>query len=151
MATLSEFRKKAKKLTKTNYSKALFDAIRLYEVEILKLNESQLQGSKTANNKALFSSKTGRGVYSKATEIISGGKKKEGDPYTLFDTGDFYSGFFLNVSNSKARFGSTDSKAKDLVLEFGDIFGLTDDNLKAVIDDKLLPFLIQFTRKTLDI
>lgn len=30
------------------------------------------------------------GVYSRETELISNGRKKAGEPFNLFDTGDFY-------------------------------------------------------------
>lgn len=151
MGTLLQLQNNAKKLNQRNLTTQVFNAIRQAESKILSLNEAQLDKSNDANGNALFSKTRGRGTYSRATELITNGRKQEGDSYDLFDKGNFRSNLFLNVNSKVAIFGSTDSKSDDLVKEYGEIFGLTDENLKAVIQSDILPFLLQFIRTTLDI
>lgn len=150
MATIQEQLERVKNLNPKTLEKKLFDSIRSLESVILKLNEEQLNKSQTALDAPIFSSKRGRGTYSRATEILSGGRKKEGDPYNLFDTGDFRSGLFVNVKNNVAVFGSLDPKTPSLVDDYGiNILGLNDDNLTKVIKEDLLPIFLEFNRKQL--
>lgn len=152
MATLEQQLKRVTVLTPKNLNNALFKAIKEIEKELIRLNtKEQLFKGVDAKGKKLFSKRTKRGVYSPLTELLSGGKKKAGTHYTLEDTGDFYKGLYIEIKSNKVLFSSRDSKAPLLVADFGDIFGLTDKNLKGVIQAKLLPLLQNHIRKTLDL
>ncbi len=152
MGTLANLKRRASLLDERVITNEVFAIVRRAQTKIVKLNQEQLQQGLDARGNELFSSVTKRGTYSKATEIISGGRKKEGDHYTLFDTGEFYQGLQLFASNDAVLFASTDSKNKKLVYEFGiEIHGLNDDNLKAVIQSDVLPFLQIYIRKQLDL
>lgn len=153
MGTLLQQLQKSKKISPNKLNEYLFLIVKSLEKEIIKINtrEQLFKEGVDANNEPLYSKRYKRGTYSLLTEELSGGRKEAGDPYTLDDTGDFFDGFFLEIQNDKALFGSTDEKTPLLITDFGEIFGLTDENLKAVIQEKLLPlFLIQI-RKQLDI
>jgi hypothetical protein len=151
MATLIQQYQKAQKLTPEKIVKDLFDFIKTIEKEILETNKKQLLRGKDTDNKPLISNKTGRGTYSAYTELITQGKKKEGENYTLFDTGDWQNNFFLDIDNERALFGSRDYKTASLILEFGEVFGLTDNALKLKIRKDFLPFVQRNMRKGLGI
>lgn len=88
------------------------------------------------------------GKYSAMTEQISGGRKQEGDPYTLFDTGAFYESLFIEVDlddmiidGNGFKSGLRRIKGRDITVsinlfeEFGDeIIGLTEDSMQQFID-----------------
>ena len=81
------------------------------------------------------------GYYSELTEIISKGRKQAGDPYTLFDTGDFFKTFFVNVFLNEISINANPIKGDDNLFEkYGDeIIGLTDENftkLKELVKTK---------------
>jgi hypothetical protein len=60
------------------------------------------------------------GFYSFATELITGGRKQEGDPYTLFDTGAFYSSMFTVITEQLIIFEADANKADtNLYDEYG--------------------------------
>ncbi|RUT68690.1 hypothetical protein D0817_20230 [Flavobacterium cupreum] len=98
------------------------------------------------------------GFYSEGTEIISGGKKKAGDPFTGIDTGDWFKGFFMQEVSGVLRFSSKDPKNAAILSDGPDntwlsdeLFGLTDKELKEVITKRLLPFFINNARNILEI
>jgi len=65
--------------------------------------------------------------YSQATISIKIQKKQPIDRTTLFDTGEFYKGFFIkfNPSNYTLEIWSSDKKTTKLIEKYGkDIFGL---------------------------
>lgn len=141
--------KKAKKLTPTKLSDDLFKFIRSIEEEFLDLNKDQIQN----DSKDIFGNAIG--FYSKATEILSGGNKKAGEPFSGVDTGDWFKGFYMQIVSGVIRFSSKDPK-NNLILSSEDwlsdqLFGLSDENLKKVITEKLLPFFIENIRNQLDI
>lgn len=144
--------KKLRKLRPDKLRLSLFKHLKRIDKELIDLNtKDQLLKGKDAEGDPIFSNARQRGTYSYTTELISEGRKQEGDPYTLFDSGDFFKGFYLNIEGDTVRIGSTDPKTFALVLEYDNLFGLTDDNLQGVIDKELLPILQQHIRKTLDL
>lgn len=151
MATFQEHLNLVKKLNRKRVSEILFDVISDARKDLLETNKNQLSKGKDSENKKLFSKKNNRGVYSKTTELLSGGKKKAGTPYDLNDTGDFLKGFFLKIEQDRVLFSSKDKKTQLLIEDFGDIFGLTEEDLKAVIQKKILPFFISNIRENLRI
>ena len=58
------------------------------------------------------------------------------DRYTLFDTGDFHRGFYLETYVGEFKIESSDSKNDMLIEENGkDIFGLTEENFDKVFNE----------------
>ena len=74
-------------------------------------------------------------VYSKLTEVMSGGVKQAGTPFTLYDTGDFYESFKISSidGDSVTIEAQTQKPDKDL-LEYGKIIGLTDVSLTELVN-----------------
>lgn len=152
MASLEQQLKKAKQLNPKKLSSELFSVIRKIDKDLIELNtKNQLYQGFNAEGKRLVNQKTKRTVYSPLTEEISGGRKKAGDPYNFYDTGDFFGGFYIKVSKDKAVFGSKDSKTPLLIEEYGEIFGLTDKNLRQTIQNKILPIFLKYLKTNLGI
>jgi hypothetical protein len=149
MANFQQQLTKAKKLQPNNLANDLFKFIKSIESELLAKNKQQIQ----EDSKDIFGKPIG--FYSYATELITGGKKKKGDPFTGYDTGDFFKGFYMQEVSGVLRFGSTDPKTQDIIKSDNwlsdELFGLSDENLKEVIQDRLLPFFIDNSRNKLEI
>ena len=92
------------------------------------------------------------GYYSYATELISNGKKKQGDPYNLFDTGAFFRSFVVIVGIDAIKIDANAQKGEDnLFKKFGnEIIGLTDENFKK-LKDLVKKSYISYARKVLQI
>lgn len=81
------------------------------------------------------------GYYSKATEIITGGRKKEGTPYNLFDTGEFYRSMEIEVESDyfmvdadPIKIDETGNKT-NLFIRYGEgIIGLTQQNTDKLVE-----------------
>ena len=149
MATLAEQLQKSQLITPNQLEADLFDFIRSIEADMVKLNREQLnEKSKDIYGDAI-------GFYSYATEVITKGAKKKGEPFTAKDTGRFLDGFYAKVQNNMVVFGSTDPKTNIILNSDNwlskDLFGLTDDDLNKLISDKIKPFLLQTIRQKLDI
>jgi hypothetical protein len=149
MATLQEQLTKAKSIQPDKLKNDLFKFIKSIEKEFLDKNKEQIQ----EDSKDIFGKPIG--FYSYGSELASGGKKKKGDPFTGFDTGDWFKGFNMQEVSGVIRFGSTDEK-NQLILNSDnwlsdELFGLSDENLKEVIETRLLPFFIENIRNKLDI
>ncbi|TDE53758.1 hypothetical protein [Flavobacterium sp. GT3P67] len=91
------------------------------------------------------------GFYSPATELITNGRKKTGEPFDLTETGKFLDGIFAKVQSNSILFDTTDPKKKEVLknLLTDDIFGLQDNDLKMVIDERLSPFLLNYYKTKL--
>jgi len=92
------------------------------------------------------------GFYSWMTEALSQGRKKEGDPYNLYDTGEFHNKMFVVVLRDALAIDSegADKENVNLFKEYGDnIVGLTDENMGKLIE-LLRPKYIAWARKMLD-
>jgi uncharacterized protein (UPF0335 family) len=150
MATLAEQLQKAKSVNEQSIKNDLFRFIKTIEKYILEKEKIRIfDKSQDIHGKAL-------GYYSAATEIISKGKKKKDEPFTAFETGDLFKGFFMQEVSGVLRFGSTSPHLADILKSSGswlskDFLGLSDEDLKAIIEEKLLPFLLQYIRKKLDV
>lgn len=149
MATFQEQLKRAKNLQQNKLQKDLFKFIKSIEKLLLEKNKAQLN----EDSKDIFGKPIG--FYSQATEIITGGKKAKGQPFDAFETGDFLKGFYMQEVSGVLRFGSTDSKTQTILNSkdwlSDELFGLSDENLKEVITEKLLPFFIDNSRNILEI
>lgn len=106
-----------------NLRENIEDIIQLTEPDLIDINQSQLYGKgQDALGKELK-------PYSFITEVH---KREKGQPFdrtTLRDTGAFYSGFTIDVSQGLITFNSTDRKTPELEAKYGQqIFGLTKEN-----------------------
>jgi len=146
---VNPFQKHLAKAKKLDLSRELNSFLAQIQDTILDLNKHQLLSGKDAKNQALFSKTHQRGVYSAKTEELSGGRKIAGTHYTLKDTGNFFSGFYLRVDERGLFFGSIDEKSDFLVADYGDIFGLTPDNLSTLTHKTIKPYLISYVRRVL--
>lgn len=149
MATLYQQLQKSKKLKRENIKRDLSRFIRSIEKQIVDLNKEQIEtDSKDIHGNAI-------GFYSYATDLISGGKKKQGDPFTGVDTGNWFKGFYMQEVSGVISLGSSDPKTHDILSSehwlSEDLFGLTDENLDKVIEENILPFIIQNSRLILNI
>ena len=80
------------------------------------------------------------GTYSYATEFITDGAKKAGEPFTLHDTGAFYESFRVRVKNGRITITADPMKTNDkgesenIYEKFGNfhIEGLTKENIEVV-------------------
>ncbi len=147
MATLSQAKKNARGLR--NLKSNLFSYIKLIENNFLTLEKERIHDkSEDIFGKPL-------GYYSEATESITGGEKRAGDPFTGVDTGDFFKGFYMRIQGDKLFFGSTDSKTDEILKSkhwlTHELFGQSDEDLRIIIDENILPFLHLTTRKILKI
>ena len=90
------------------------------------------------------------GYYSYATELITNGRKQEGDPYTLEDTGEFYQSMFISAFDDlfEIKDGQGADKMKGQEWWSNDIVGLNEENLNEVI--KLMrKHYLNYARKVL--
>jgi len=92
------------------------------------------------------------GCYSYATELISNGKKKQGDHYNLFDTGAFFRSFVVIVGIDAIKIDANAQKGEDnLFKKFGNkIIGLTDENFTK-LKELVKKSYISYARKVLQI
>jgi len=158
MATLLRQLQAAQRVNKPSLIAEIVTVIRSLEKTFVDKNKEQLEKDSTdIHGRAL-------GFYSQATEYITtnmallGGVnniKRAGDPYTGVDTGDWFEGFYMKVENGTLFFGSDDEKNDEilrgdhwLTTEF---FGLTDENLREVIEKSILPLFIKVIRIKLGI
>jgi hypothetical protein len=147
MANFEQQLVKANQISENIVTNVMFDFIRGIEKEFTRLNEIQLnEKSKDIYGDAI-------GFYSYATEVISKGKKKKGEPFDAKDTGSFLSKLYAKVENNQIVFGSTDSKVPLIINSDNwlskDLFGLTDEDLNKVIEIRIKPFIINYYRKSL--
>ncbi len=149
MATLQEQLQKAKAITPERLSKDLFKFIRSIEKEILDLEKKRI----SEDSKDIFGKPIG--FYSSGTEIMSGGKKKAGDPFDGIDTGDWMKGFYMQEVSGVLRFSSKDPKNNAILNSENwlseELFGLSDKQLEEVVRNRLLPFFLNNIRDILDI
>jgi hypothetical protein len=88
------------------------------------------------------------GYYSRLTEIISRGRKQEGDHYTLEDTGDFYKSMFITVLRNAIEIDGDVNKFKNQDWYTSRILGLTDENFTKLIETVKARY-IDYARKIL--
>lgn len=150
---------RAKKISPKKIRNDFFDYIKSIEQLFFQLNAEQLEDSLNAKGKLLKHKNSTKfpGVYSEQTEIISRQEnplapKKAGDPYNFLWTGDFFSGFIMWIKNGTIEINSTGTGANEKAAFFNgykDLFGLTDEHLKEIIDEKLMPFMAEKLRNEL--
>lgn len=147
MGTFQEQLIKAKKLTPQKVRSDLFEFIRTFEKLLADENVSQLfNESSDVFGKPI-------GFYSPGTEAITKGRKQAGQPFNLKESGELLESLYANVQSNSIFFDFSDPKKEEVFrnLLSTDVLGLTDENLNKVIEEKLLPFVINIYRKGLDL
>lgn len=138
---------RSKQIAPEIVSDELFRFIKSVSAYMVELNKKQIN----EDSKDIFGKPIG--FYSKATELITKGAKGAGEPFTGKDTGDWLSKFYVTVLDNVFFFGSTDPKTDDILDSphwlSSSLFGLTDDNLKELIETKLKPFVLNYYRQKL--
>lgn len=149
MATLQKQLDLAKKATPNDLKNELFQFIKSIEKELIAKNQEQLR----EDSSDIFGSAIG--FYSAATEAITKGAKKQGEPFDAYDTGDLFKGMYMQEVSGVVRILSRSPHFAEIQKSESwlstEIFGLTDDNLREVIANKLLPFFIENSRKKLNL
>lgn len=149
MANFEQQIVKAKQMTPDRLSKGMFKFIRSIEKQILDKNKEQLfENSQDIHGQAI-------GFYSYATEQITKGRKKKGEPFDGKESGDLFKQMYMQEVSGVIRFGSRSPHYADILNSKSwlskDILGLTDKNLKELIQTEILPFVITHYRKILEI
>lgn len=147
MANFQQQLEKSKRIDAETVSDELFKFIKSVSAYMVELNKKQInEDSQDIYGKAI-------GFYSRATELITNGAKGAGEPFTGKDTGSFLDKFYVTVLDDVFYFGSTDPKTDDILDSphwlSSSLFGLTDKNLKEVIESKIQPFVLNYYRKEL--
>ena len=88
------------------------------------------------------------GYYSAFTEILSGGKKKEGDPYNLEDTGEFFMSMFVKVLSNGIIINADYAKMQSQDWWDLNILNLTEENLAKYVE-KIKENYIIYAREVL--
>lgn len=88
------------------------------------------------------------GFYSMLTEVVSKGKKQQGEHYTLDDTGEFFKSFYITVLKDSFVINADGQKDEDNLFDkYGNgIIGLTDESIevvKARIKEGFINYLLQ--------
>jgi len=85
------------------------------------------------------------GYYSYVTELITKGRKQQGDPYNLNDTGAFYRSMFVTPLRDSFVIDADGNKGQDdLFTKYGEgIIGLTDENLQKVVNEIAIKYRAQ--------
>ena len=94
------------------------------------------------------------GLYSRATELLSDGRKKEGDPFDLYDSGDFYNSMLVTVYNDYIIISADDAEMKTSFSQTNgywyrdEILGLNEENL-GKFKDEIQKGFTDYLRRTL--
>jgi hypothetical protein len=91
------------------------------------------------------------GVYSHATEFLSGGRKKAGEFINLNDSGEFWDSWGVEVTENFILIDANPFKdGTNLFKEYGvDVLGLTDKNLQIFINEARKLYIEYINRKLL--
>jgi len=144
MGKLLELTSKLHQLTPERMERGLLVIIKENEEVITNMNTDQLFAGEDSKGKKLP-------PYSRRSVEVFG---KEAGPMTLFDTGDFYRGFFVKTDKFPVVFESSDRKTgkiADLLESKGtnpdDIYGLNKTNLTDFARAYVLEDIQKFLRK----
>jgi len=148
MGKLIEISNKLRQLTAQRLEAEVLIIIRENETTLTNMNTDQLFQGQDAKGKSLPD-------YSERSVQVFG---KPSGPMKLFDTGDFYRGFFVRADKFPVVFESSDRKSgkiADLLASRGedpdDIYGLNKTNLADFSKSFVLPDLQKFLRDFLHV
>jgi hypothetical protein len=103
------------------------------------IQDNQLRLSETGLGTPIRDKNTGSTTYSLLTEILSQGKKKAGDPYNLYDSGEFYNSMLFLLGYNFFEIDADPIKENDnLFTKYGEEIIWLSENSK----EKLRPYLI---------
>ena len=103
------------------------------------IQDNQLRLSLTGLGTPIRDKNTGSTTYSLLTEILSQGRKKAGDPYNLYDSGEFYNSMLFLLGNNFFEIDADPIKENDnLFTKYGEEIIWLSENSK----EKLRPYLI---------
>lgn len=123
------------KMTKTDFLEVVKRSLMTLEDLIIAMNQEQLYiHSENAEGENLL-------TYNSIVYAIWKNNRNKAPGLMhpdLFDTGDFYRGFFLEVTDSEFELDSRDYKSDDLKDKYGEnIFGLNKEHLGDLATDHL--------------
>jgi hypothetical protein len=143
---LSKIRQAIANLKKISIEQIGLESIRKNESLLSAMNTDQLFAGKTADGGSLP-------LYSAASVNVFG---KRPGPWQLFDTGDFYRGWFVRADKYPVMFGSTDGKTEDIRFKTelkgvnsDEIFGLNAENTKEFAKEYLIKDISAAVRSVL--
>lgn len=90
------------------------------------------------------------GLYSKATEKLSNGRKVAGTPFTLYDTGAFYRSMFVRVLRDAIIIEADPGEMADQVWYDDEILWLNEKNLEKFIEEIRFGY-VEYVRRILGI
>jgi len=133
-------------------TKLLFDSVAWLDAhtpqvkeDVLNLiREAQLMAEGVDENNEII------GTYSYMTEVISGGRKQEGDPYNLNDTGEFFRSMYIKVLADSIIIDANYQKMEDKDWWSISILGLTQENLDKYAE-MVKENYIKYARKVLEL
>lgn len=138
MPTIAEFRRRFQSV---NLRQEIPSIIESTKQELADLNRDQLRYGYDKNGERLKS-------YSSLTYAIDKNQRNPlagvGNP-DLRDTGKFYNGWKIDVSQTDITFDSTDSKTPDLESKYGQtIFGLTTESKSTYVTNILYDLIKRY-------
>jgi hypothetical protein len=88
------------------------------------------------------------GVYTRYTEELTNGRKKAGEPYNLFDTGDFYKSMLILLGTDYFEIDADPIKENtNLFTKYGEgIIGLTEESLEKLREETKRRYSIEIDR-----
>lgn len=112
-------------------SKLLLDSVAWIEIHtpIVKKTILDLIRKDQLTNEGIDENEKIIGTYSFYTELLSNGKKKQGEPYNLKDTGQFYRSMLVKVLKDSIIIDADFQKMEDQNWWSISILGLTEENL----------------------
>lgn len=148
MGNLFRFRDRLKSLTPERIEGEILNIVKKNEEVVTNMNTDQLFQGQDAKGNSLPD-------YSKRSVEVFG---KPSGPWRLFDTGDFYRGFFTKVDKFPISIfsnGRNTGQIADSLLAKGrnpdDIYGLQKNNLADLNKSYVLPEIQKFNRKILGV
>jgi len=143
---LKKFHDQLRKVNEEVILSRLLVIIKDHEQDITNANTDQLYAGKDSVGKSLPN-------YSARSVAVFG---KRSGPFRLFDSGDFYRGFFVNASKLPITIFSNDSKTEKIAYLLqskghnpDDIYGLDATNSTDIKNNYLAPDLRESIRKLL--
>lgn len=137
-----------KLLNRFNYLKPSYLWVRVFKdkelqryiIDVL-IQDEQLQKGIDGTGERITDNE-GNNAYSYWTELLSNGKKQEGTPYTLKDTGEFYESMvfllgkdFFEIDANPNKTNEITGKVTNLFDKYGqEIVGLTEESINKITE-----------------
>ena len=155
MATLLEQSVKLKRLDEKTVINEIFRALESAKDLVLSANKGQLSDNINRDGTPFEKYKDSTEMHWRYKDPPRSGMfdyKVTTNRYNFDWSGDFLKGLNLTIDGEEAVISSTGMDGgKEALVNSTDALGLTDENLKKIIQSKILPELNSFARKTLNI